>query len=56
MNKWDFIILAIILLMVIVAFHFARDRKKNGCCDCGTCGACDLCAKKDKCNKENKEI
>jgi len=55
MNKWDYLILAIILIMVIIAFHFARDRKKNGCCGGNGCGSCDLCASRENCQKNEKK-
>ena len=41
MNIWDFLIIAVVLALIFLAFRLAKGRRKKGGCGCG----CEGCTK-----------
>ena len=40
MNIWDVIVGLLVVLLLVFAFHLARDRGRNGGCGCSGCSGC----------------
>lgn len=48
MNIWDFVIGAVLVLIIAGAIIATVKRKKNGGCCGGSCGECSCCKEKNK--------
>ena len=53
MNFWDILILALVAVLLVLAFRSARGRSRGSCCGSGGCscgmncqGACPACEKR----------
>jgi hypothetical protein len=56
---WDFAILALVALAIILAWLHVRKKSKNGgcvgCSECANCSSCAGCARAQNCEQAKKE-